>query len=60
MNYKLTTRLNMRLTLLASGLVLSANTGCSLSNAVTDGFFGGISNRISSLLTSLLLAGVGV
>ena len=59
MNYKLITRLRMRLTLLASGLVLWANTGCSLSDAVTDGFFGGISSTISSLLSSLLLAGIG-
>ncbi len=59
MNYKLITRLRMRLTLLASGLVLWANTGCSFGDAVLDGFFGGISNSVASLLSSLVLAGIG-
>ena len=59
MNYKLTTRLNMRLTLLASGFVLWANTGCSFGDAVLDGFFGAISTSVVSLLSPLILTGAG-
>ena len=59
MNYKLTTRLNMRLTLLASGFVLWANTGCSFGDAVLDGFFGSISATVVSLISPLILAGTG-
>ena len=53
---KLITRTRMRLTLLASGIVLGANTWCSFGDAVIDGFFSGISNTIASLLSSLVLA----
>ncbi len=56
---KLTARVRMYLTLLASGTVLWANTGCSFGDAVLDGFFGGISNSVASLLSSLVLAGIG-
>ena len=59
MNYKHTTRLNMRLTLLASGLVLWANTGCSFGDAVLDGFFSAISDTVASLISPLILAGTG-
>ena len=59
MNYKVITRLRMRLTLLASGIVLGANTGCSLGDAVLDGFFGAISATVVSLISPLILAGAG-
>ena len=56
---KLITRTRMRLTLLASGIVLWANTGCSFGDAVLDGFFGAISATVVSLISSLVLAGAG-
>ena len=56
---KLITRTRMRLTLLASGIVLWANTGCSFGDAVIDGFFGAISATVVSLISSLVLAGAG-
>ncbi len=56
---KLTTRVRRRLTLLASGFVLWANTGCSFGDAVLDGFFGAISATVVSLLSPLVLAGTG-
>ncbi len=56
---QLTARVRMRLTLLASGIVLWANTGCSFGDAIIDGFFGGISNTVASLISSLALAGAG-
>ena len=59
MNHKITTRLNMRLTLLASGIVLWANTGCSFGDAVLDGFFGAISATVVSLISPLILTGTG-
>ena len=59
MNYKLVTRLRMRLTLLASGFVLWANTGCSFGDAVLDGFFGAISATVVSLISPLILTGTG-
>ncbi len=59
MNYKLITRLRMRLTLLASGFVLWANTGCSFGDAVLDGFFGAISATVVSLISPLILTGTG-
>ena len=59
MNYKLITHPRMRLTLLASGLVLWANTGCSFGDAVLDGFFGVISDTVASLISPLILTGTG-
>ncbi len=59
MNYKHTTRLNMRLTLLASGFILWAGTGCSFSDAVLDGFFSVISDTVASMISPLILAGTG-
>ena len=59
MNYKLITRLRMRLTLLASGFVLWANTGCTFGDAVIDGFFGAISATVVSLISPLILTGTG-
>ena len=59
MNYKLITRLRMRLTLLASGFVLWANTGCSFGDAVLDGFFGVISDTVASLISPLILTATG-
>ena len=59
MNYKLITRLNMRLTLLASGFILWANTGCSFGDAVLDGFFGAISDTVVSLISPLILTATG-
>lgn len=52
-------RLGTRLTLLASGLVLWANTGCTLGDAVLDGFFGGISDTVASVITSLIQSAPG-
>ncbi len=59
MNYKLITRLRMRLTLLASGFVLWANTGGTFGDAVIDGFFGAISATVVSLISPLILTGTG-
>ena len=59
MNHKLITRLRMRLTLLASGIVLWANTGCTFGDAVIDGFFGAISATVVSLISPLILTGAG-
>ena len=59
MNHKHITRLDMRLTLLASGFILWANTGCSFGDAVLDGFFGAISDTVATLLSSLVLPGPG-
>ena len=59
MNYKHITRLNMRLTLLASGFILCANTGCSLGDAVLDGFFSVVTDTVASLIFPLILAGTG-
>ena len=59
MNYKLITHPRMRLTLLASGLVLWANTGCSFGDAVLDGFFGVISDTVASLISPLILTATG-
>ncbi len=59
MNYKHITRLNMRLTLLASGFILWANTGCSFSDAVLDGFFSVISDTVASLISPLILTATG-
>ncbi len=59
MIYKHITRLRMRLTLLASGLVLWANTGCTFGDAVIDGFFGAISATVVSLISPLILTGTG-
>ena len=56
---KLIKRTRMRLTLLASGFVLWANTGCSFGDAVRAGFFGAISATIVSLISPLILAGAG-
>ena len=56
---KLIARSRMRLTLLASGIVLWSNTGCSLGDAVLDGFFGAISATVVSLISPLILAGAG-
>ena len=56
---KLTGHVRMRLTLLASGGVLWANTGCSFGDAVIDGFFGAISTSVVSLISPLILAGTG-
>ena len=56
---KLTARVRMRLTLLASGFVMLANTGCSFGDAVLDGFFGAISATVVSLISPLILAGAG-
>ena len=52
-------RLGTRLTLLASGLVLWANTGCTLGDAVIDGFYGGISDTVASVITSLIQSAPG-
>lgn len=56
---KLTARFRRRLTLLASGIILWANTGCSFGDAVIDGFFGAISDSVVSLISPLILAGAG-
>ena len=56
---KLTGHFRTRLTLLASGGVLWANTGCSFGDAVIDGFFGAISTSVVSLISPLILAGTG-
>ncbi len=56
---KFITRVRMRLTLLASGIVLWANTGCSFGDAVIDGFFGAISATVVSLISPLILPGAG-
>ncbi len=56
---KLTARVRMRLTLLASGIILWANTGCSFGDAVIDGFFGAISATVVSLISPLILTGAG-
>ena len=59
MNYKHITRLNMRLTLLASGFVLWANTGCSFGDAVLDGFFSVISDTVASMIAPVILTATG-
>lgn len=56
---KLTARVGRRLTLLASGMILWANTGCTLGDAVIDGFFGAISATVVSLISPLILPGAG-
>ncbi len=56
---KLTGHVRMRLTLLASGGLLWANTGCSFGDAFIDGFFGAISTSVVSLISPLILAGAG-
>lgn len=56
---KLTARVRRRLTLLASGIILWANTGCSFGDAVIDGVFGAISATVVSLISPLILAGAG-
>ncbi len=59
MYFKLARHVRMRLTVLASGGVLLANTGCSFGDAVIDGFFGAISGSVVSLISPLILAGAG-
>ncbi len=56
---KLTAGVRTRLTLLASGIFLGANTGCSFGDAVIDGVFGGISDTVAALLSTLVLSGAG-